>query len=137
MKFIQRKREQISRISMLNLIDVIFVLLLFFMLTTTFNQLTHFDLELPSSTADFQKDDKAMVELFYKIDEKITLKIGAMEQILSIDRLGNFILNLDENQKNIIKISADERLEYKKIIDLISILKDANVNNVELNIRKN
>ena len=137
MKFIQRKREQISRISMLNLIDVIFVLLLFFMLTTTFNQLTHIDLELPSSTADFQKDDKAMVELFYKIDEKITLKIGAMEQILSIDGLGNFILNLDENQKNIIKISADERLEYKKIIDLISILKDANVNNVELNIRKN
>ena len=137
MKFIQRKREQISRISMLNLIDVIFVLLLFFMLTTTFNQLTHFDLELPRSTADFQKDDKAMVELFYKIDEKITLKIGAMEQILSIDGLGNFILNLDENQKNIIKISADERLEYKKIIDLISILKDANVNNVELNIRKN
>ena len=39
--------------------------------------------------------------------------------------------------ENIIKISADERLEYKKIIDLISILKDANVNNVELNIRKN
>ena len=137
MKFIQRKREQISRISMLNLIDVIFVLLLFFMLTTTFNQLTYFDIQLPSSTADFQKDDKAMVELFYKIDEKITLKIGAMEQILSIDGLGNFILNLDENQKNIIKISADERLEYKKIIDLISILKDANVNNVELNIRKN
>ena len=137
MKFIKRKREQISRISMLNLIDVIFVLLLFFMLTTTFNQLTHFDLELPSCTAGFQKDDKAMVELFYKIDEKITLKIGAMEQILSIDGLGNFILNLDENKKNIIKISADERLEYKKIIDLISILKDANVNNVELNIRKN
>ncbi|MEE3777367.1 biopolymer transporter ExbD [Campylobacter sp. CX2-4080-23] len=137
MKFIQRKREQISRISMLNLIDVIFVLLLFFMLTTTFNKLTHFNVNLPQTTTEFEKDNNLPVELFYEINEKITLKIGEIEQILSIDALKNFISNLDENHKNSIKISADEGLEYKKIIDLISILKDANVNNVELNIRKN
>ncbi|ARR01352.1 MULTISPECIES: ExbD/TolR family protein [Campylobacter] len=137
MKFVRREQNKIGRISMLNLIDVIFVLLLFFMLTTTFNKLTHFNVNLPQTTTEFEKDNNLPVELFYEINEKITLKIGEIEQILSIDALKNFISNLDENHKNSIKISADEGLEYKKIIDLISILKDANVNNVELNIRKN
>lgn len=137
MKFVKREQNKIGRISMLNLIDVIFVLLLFFMLTTTFNKFTHFNVNLPQTTTEFEKDDNLPVELFYEINEKITLKVGKIEQILSIDTLKNFILNLDENHKNSIKISADERLEYKKIIDVISILKDANVNNVELNIRKN
>lgn len=137
MKFVKREQNKIGRLSMLNLIDVIFVLLLFFMLTTTFNKFTHFNVNLPQTTTEFEKDDNLPVELFYEINEKITLKVGKIEQILSIDELKNFILNLDENHKNSIKISADERLEYKKIIDVISILKDANVNNVELNIRKN
>ena len=41
MKFSNRRKRQNVDISMLNLIDVIFMLLIFFMLATTFNKHKH------------------------------------------------------------------------------------------------
>ena len=49
MKYVRRDKGKHAGISMLNLIDVIFVLLLFFLVTTSFNTLAHIDMALPQS----------------------------------------------------------------------------------------
>lgn len=136
MKFVRRQRGSIGRISMLNLIDVIFVLLLFFMLTTTFNQHMHFNVKLPQASAKFDHNENISTEIYYLLDGKIFLKFADTKIEVNINSIGNFLSNLKDEYKKSIKLNADERLEYKKIIDLISVLKDSKIDNVELNIRK-
>ena len=55
MKFSNRRNRQNAEISMLNLIDVIFMLLIFFMIATTFNKYSQFQLSIPKSDAKFDK----------------------------------------------------------------------------------
>ncbi len=50
MKF-RRQRVQDVDINLTPLIDVVFLLLIFFMVSTTFTKETHIDLELPTSTS--------------------------------------------------------------------------------------
>ncbi|MDO5046469.1 ExbD/TolR family protein [Campylobacter sp.] len=137
MKFVRRNRHKSASISMLNLIDVIFVLLLFFMVTTTFNKFAHIDIALPQTNSNLEDNKEDFVQLFYLLDESLILKINEVEKKISHENLKEEITNLTPAQKKNITLNADEAINYGKVVDVISNLKDANVQNVELNIKKN
>ncbi|QKF91814.1 biopolymer transporter ExbD [Campylobacter sp. CCUG 57310] len=136
MKFVRRNRHKSASISMLNLIDVIFVLLLFFMVTTTFNKFAHIDIALPQTNSNLEENKDDIVQLFYLLDESLILKINDVEKTLNHENLKEEISNLSPSQKKNITLNADEAINYGKVVDVISNLKDANVQNVELNIKK-
>ncbi|QCD52186.1 MULTISPECIES: ExbD/TolR family protein [unclassified Campylobacter] len=136
MKFVRRSRHKSASISMLNLIDVIFVLLLFFMVTTTFNKFAHIDIALPETKSNLEDNENDVVQLFYLIDGGLILKINETEKILNSEILKDEISNLSPAHKKNITLNADEAINYGKVVDVISVLKDANVQNVELNIKK-
>ena len=77
MKF-QRKRRQSVDITLISMIDVLFVLLLFFMVSTTFNRNTEVSIKLPQA-------DGAVVENPPKI------------LTLTIDATGNYTLIGEDN----------------------------------------
>nr|WP_283240838.1 MULTISPECIES: biopolymer transporter ExbD [unclassified Campylobacter] len=135
-KFVRRSRHKSASISMLNLIDVIFVLLLFFMVTTTFNKFAHIDIALPETKSNLEDNENDVVQLFYLIDGGLILKINETEKILNSEILKDEISNLSPAHKKNITLNADEAINYGKVVDVISVLKDANVQNVELNIKK-
>nr|WP_301538610.1 biopolymer transporter ExbD [Campylobacter sp. RM16188] len=135
-KFVRRNRHKSASISMLNLIDVIFVLLLFFMVTTTFNKFAHIDIALPQTNSNLEENKDDVVQLFYLLDESLILKINEVEKTLNHENLKEEISNLSPSQKKNITLNADEAINYGKVVDVISNLKDANVQNVELNIKK-
>lgn len=56
MKFRRRKREQID-INLVSLIDVVFVLLLFFVVTTTFTKQTQLRVDLPEAVSGTPEQD--------------------------------------------------------------------------------
>ena len=109
MRYVRRDKGKHTGISMLNLIDVIFVLLLFFMLTTSFNKFVHIDIALPQSASNLNEEDKKNVEVFYLLNGEVLLSI---------------------------KLNADEAINYGEVVNLISILKDSGTQNVVLNIKK-
>lgn len=121
---------------MLNLIDVIFVLLLFFMVTTTFNKFAHIDIALPQTNSNLEENKEDFVQLFYLLDDSLILKINGIEKKIGHENLKEEIANLTPAQKKNITLNADEAINYGKVVDVISNLKDANVQNVELNIKK-
>nr|WP_283956947.1 biopolymer transporter ExbD [Campylobacter sp. RM16190] len=135
-KFVRRSRHKSASISMLNLIDVIFVLLLFFMVTTTFNKFAHIDIALPETKSNLEDNENDVVQLFYLIDGGLILKINETEKTLNSEILKDEISNLSPAHKKNITLNADEAINYGKVVDVISVLKDANVQNVELNIKK-
>jgi transport energizing protein, exbD/tolR family len=121
---------------MLNLIDVIFVLLLFFMVTTSFNKLAHIDITLPQSSSSLNEEEDKNVEVFYLLNGEVLLSISGEQKSLNLTNLGGEIANLTPKQKESIKLNADEAINYGDVINLISILKDSGTQNVELNIKK-
>ncbi|WP_347908276.1 biopolymer transporter ExbD [Pseudomonas grandcourensis] len=58
MKFRRKQRENVD-INLVSLIDVVFVLLLFFVVTTTFTRETQLRVELPEAVSGASADDQA------------------------------------------------------------------------------
>ena len=137
-KYVRRDKTRYAGISMLNLIDVIFVLLLFFMVTTSFNKFTHIDIALPQSASNLDEKDTKNVEVFYLLSGEVLLSVGSEQKSLNLNLadLGAQIANLTPKQKESVKLNADEAINYGEVVNLISILKDSGTQNVELNIKK-
>lgn len=135
-KYVRRDKTRYAGISMLNLIDVIFVLLLFFMVTTSFNKFAHIDIALPQSASNLDEKDTKNVEVFYLLNGEVLLSINGEQKSLNLADLAAQIANLTPKQKESVKLNADEAINYGEVVNLISILKDSGTQNVELNIKK-
>lgn len=134
MKIIRRKKTIEAKISLINLIDIIFVLLIFFMITTTFKTFTNFSVKLPQSSLHLTKTKENLPEIFYLKNGTFVLKLKENEEIVTLEALKSKIVALQN--KSHIKLSADKEVSYGDVVKLMVTLKEINVENVELNIEK-
>ena len=137
MKFSNRRSRQNAEISMLNLIDVIFMLLIFFMIATTFNKYSQFQLSIPKSDAKFDKKEETKAEIIVNRNKKYFLKMGNDIKEISEENVHSEILKLPKEMLENVTLTADEHLEYGYIVEIMSKLRNENVKNVSLNIQKN
>lgn len=137
MKFSNRRNRQNAEISMLNLIDVIFMLLIFFMIATTFNKYSQFQLSVPKSDAKFDKKEETKAEIIVNRNKKYFLKVGNDTKEISEEKIHGEILKLPKEMLENVTLTADEHLEYGYIVEVMSKLRNENVKNVSLNIQKN
>ena len=137
MKFSNRRSRQNAEISMLNLIDVIFMLLIFFMIATTFNKYSQFQLSIPKSDAKFDKKEETKAEIIVNRNKKYFLKTGNDIKEISEENIHSEILKLPKEMLENVTLTADEHLEYGYIVEVMSKLRNENVKNVSLNIQKN
>ena len=137
MKFSNRRSRQNVEISMLNLIDVIFMLLIFFMIATAFNKYSQFQLSIPKSDAKFDKKEETKAEIIVNREKKYFLKLGNNVKEISGENIHNEILRLPKEMLENMTLTADEHLEYGYIVEIMSKLRNENVKNVSLNIQKN
>ena len=135
MKFSNRRKRQNVDISMLNLIDVIFMLLIFFMLATTFNNYSQFQLSVPKTSAQLEKKEDTKIEVIVNKDKKYFLKIDDKTRELPQNEIASEFSKLPKEVLKNITLTADEHLEYKDIVDTMSILKNMNIENISLNIQ--
>lgn len=137
MKFSNRRSRQNAEISMLNLIDVIFMLLIFFMIVTAFNKYSQFQLSVPKSDAKFDKKEETKAEIIVNRNKKYFLKMGNDIKEISEENIHSEILKLPKEMLENVTLTADEHLEYGYIVEVMSKLRNENVKNVSLNIQKN
>ena len=135
MKFSNRRKRQNVDISMLNLIDVIFMLLIFFMLATTFNNYSQFQLSVPKTSAQLEKKEDTKIEVIVNKDKKYFLKIDDKTRELSQNEIASEFSKLSKEALKNITLTADEHLEYKDVVDTMSLLKNMNIENISLNIQ--
>ena len=137
MKFSNRRSRQNAEISMLNLIDVIFMLLIFFMIATTFNKYSQFQLSVPKSDAKFDKKEETKAEIIVNRNKRYFLKVGNDTKEIPEEKIHSEILKLSKEMLENVTLTADEHLEYGYIVEVMSKLRNENVKNVSLNIQKN
>ena len=138
MRFTNRRSKKNAEISMLNLIDVIFMLLIFFMITTTFNNYAQFHLAVLKSDIKMENEkNEQTVEVIIDKDMNYFFKVGGNIKSITPEDLKTELSELSPKLLESVTLTADEHLEYGTIVNVMGRLKDQNVKNVNLNIQKN
>lgn len=122
-----RKKRTTVQPDLTPLIDVVFLLIIFFMVTTTFNNFGSIQVNLPSSTIE-KTDKNKSIEII--IDKDGAYHISDNRKIYSVE-----FEKLDEHLRDVKEatISADKNLKYQTIMDLITKIKENQVENLGLN----
>ena len=118
-------------IDMTAMVDVAFLLLTFFMLTTSFKPPEVVSIELPSSNAEIKLPATDILQI--TVDSEGELYIGAdateSEARVQLSDLPSVIVQLRQQNPNLRSvIRADRRADYGPVEDVMPALQQANVN---------
>ncbi len=120
------------------LIDVVFLLLIFFMVATTFSEFSSLNLELPKSKNTKQTSNEIeVVKVIVDKNSKILIvtKLGGIEDRVEVkeeylkDSLAEILVN---REKEGVSLIAHQDLNYGMIVGLIESIKEAGANNLKI-----
>ena len=121
-----KKSRESAKLDLTPLIDVVFLLIIFFMVTTTFNNFGSVQIDLPSSTIQ-QTDKNKSIEIIIDKDGKYYIsEDGKITQVQFSD-LDAYLKSAKEAT-----VSADKNLKYQTIMDVITKIKENGVDNLGL-----
>ena len=122
-----RKKRNIMSLDLTPLIDVVFLLLIFFMVSTTFNKYGKIDIDVPVSKISEKTEDTKIEIVIDKNENYFILKDGKTFPI-NIDDLGEYLKDVKE-----VSITGDKNLKYQTVMDLITKVKQQGIENLGIN----
>ena len=131
MKLNKFKRKSIS-INITSLIDVMFILLLFFIVTSTFRDINAaaLELELPKSE-EAKEESNDIKEFTLYLDKNNNVSIAG--RIIKLDSLQFVFADLKEEiAGNPIVIKGDQEVSYQSFIKVFDVLKSHDITNLIL-----
>ena len=115
MKFKRQKMDDVQ-INLTPLIDVVFLLLIFFMVSTTFNQSTELTIDLPTATTDAPKTQVTRVEMVITADGQYVIN----GQTLINEKVSTLVQRLKEvfegDYQRPLIITADAKSSYDMVL---------------------
>ncbi len=118
-----------SSINIIPLIDVIFFLLVFFMLFTSFRANPHgLEMQLPQAVTATEQDENNFI-VYISQDEEHYLN----DEQISIEQMRNTLQQeVNENPQLVVIINPDRRVRYEAIILVMDNLRQIGINNIFL-----
>jgi len=120
MKFRRQSRE-LEPMNLISLIDVMFFLLIFFMLSSTFTKETHLGVELPEATGTPSVDEKQKIEIV--ISEQGGFSINGQNLVNNeIETLKSAILKVSEGKTNMpLLLTADAKTPHQYVVTAMDV----------------
>ncbi|WP_086480492.1 ExbD/TolR family protein [Oceanospirillum sanctuarii] len=130
MKFQRRSSEPVS-LNLTPLIDVVFLLLIFFMVSTTFDQSSELDLQLPEAVNGQSSDQATSLKVEVPESGPIYLNGEAVEDLAqSLERF----LEAETVPERVVVI-ADERARHGQVTQVLDALAGAGLSQVSFQTR--
>ena len=131
MKFLQEKDELKTEINILPMIDVIFAILSFFIVSSLFlTKVETIPINLPNSTTA-KNEDKKSINLSIDSNSRIFLN----KNLVQLSNLKNEIIKLNIEKNSLIIIRGDKNVNYGKIVEVMDIIRS--LNNIKIAISTN
>lgn len=123
MNFHRKKREKVD-ITLVSMIDVLFVLLLFFMVSTTFNKPTEVNIHLPEANGTLAKEHSKTITLLIDSDGHYAFigDDGLPHELInqSVIGLKTELMKFNEQEKELpFIIHADAKAPYQAIMTVL------------------
>jgi biopolymer transport protein ExbD len=118
------KRRVRVRIDMTPMVDVAFLLLIFFMVTTVFRKPQALEVKLPPENAKVQVPESNVLTLFVRADQKIYYRMGN-QGIAPTEKQDLIELFKDREHLNpelIILVKVDRGATYETMVDMMDAL---------------
>lgn len=119
---LKRQNNMLAAFSMASMTDVIFLLLIFFMVTSTFVFPTALEINLPESSE--QTALKPVTRVFIDAEQRVFATFGDSEpeEMPDADRLLTFLqLAARENPQEYIAVYADENVTYGRLVEVLDL----------------
>ena len=121
-----------TRISLTPIIDVVFILLIFFMLASNFNKVGELNMDLSKESSQSSNKDIKLLKLIVRQDNSVMSngKIYDDDELLTMLRLA-----MKEAQQYAIILTAKDDVTYQRYLSLMSFLKTNKIDNISLGIK--
>lgn len=123
-----RKKRGVTPMDMTPFIDIVFLLIIFFMVSTTFDKYGRIDIDLPSANVTTKSEDNKSIEIIIDKNENYFININGKSEPIDINNLPNILNGVKEAT-----ISGDKDLKYQIIIDTVAKVKNCGVENLGIN----
>lgn len=132
MRFNPQRSDDDMRIELTSMTDVVFLLLIFFMVSTTF---VDFNRRL-----DIQLPDTAVAEPAQQVQQHI-IEIGSKGTLLlngksvGLEELTQQLQPQDQSRARSVIIRADKRLPYGRVVTVLGLVRQANIRDIAVAVR--
>ena len=129
MQFRSRPRQDDARIEITPLVDMVFLLLIFFMLSTTFIVTPGIKVNLPKSSAEKVTRDKQEVRVVVTRDNKVFLE----KRLVTMPELQqSFRQVAAKNAQVMVIIQADAQAFHGRVVEVMDSAKVAGLNRLAI-----
>ncbi|TQV85835.1 ExbD/TolR family protein [Aliikangiella coralliicola] len=134
--FFRTKKQDVA-INLTPLIDVVFLLLIFFMVSTSFTRETQIKLELPKANVEKLKTEPEVIEI--SIDKEGRIFINGKSLVnAQVDTLVKAITPLIGDDTNTpVIISADANTAYQSVVTALDAASQLGITNLKMATQKN
>ena len=129
MKFGRRRADE-PEINLIPFIDVLLVVLIFLMLSTTYGRLTQIDLKLPNADATPQQEKPNEIRVLVSSDGHYVVQKKSLEGN-DIQAIGLALAAAAQETANpLVVISADARASHQSVIQVLEAAQNAGLQQV-------
>ncbi|MCP5160579.1 MAG: biopolymer transporter ExbD [Hahellaceae bacterium] len=120
MKFKRQVTDEVS-VNLTPLIDVVFLLLIFFMVSTTFTKESHLEIELPEANGESSKAEQKQIEVV--INEKGDYSVNDQTLVNnSADTLKSAVEKVSQGNKKLpFIITADAKTPHEYVVRAMDV----------------
>jgi len=122
-----------TKISLTPIIDVVFILLIFFMLATNFQSFNKTEIKISNETASISQSDKKIFLIEFNKDSEFKLN----GTTASLDSIKSDIISSKNNGDDFVVITKPLKgADVQLILSVLANLKSSNIENVTLGVSK-
>jgi len=125
--FSEKQSQRRVTLDMSPMMDIVFLLLIFFLVTSTFLPDAGMDLELPKSTTATPSE---MAPTMISVAEDGAVQLDG--EAITVEELEQRVAALPEADRQKITVRADARVDYGVIVRIIDALRNAGVTGLSL-----
>ena len=123
-----------TKISLTPVIDVVFILLIFFMLASNFNKIGEIDMNITKETNAVNKEDIKIIELLIRQDATV-ISDGKVYDDNDLITMIKHLTN--DNSKYSIILSSKDDVTYQRFLYLMNFLKNNEISNINIGLKNN
>ena len=123
-----------TKISLTPVIDVVFILLIFFMLSSNFNKVGQINMEMTKESSSATNEDIKIIKLLIQQD-KTVLSDGKVYN--DNDLLIMIKLAIKDVSEYSIILTSKNDVTYQRFLSIMSFLKKNKLNNIRIGLKKN
>jgi biopolymer transport protein ExbD len=139
MKFLTRKRHTAPAVIIVALIDVLVVLVIFLLVTTTFKQFPSMKLTLPESTAALKPggNENPWFVVTIGTNAIAPFRLGANDLPVTSDQLDERLrAEVGKNPKLRLAVRADKNAAWQSVVKVMDAARAANIKTISAETKK-